>query len=181
MQFEDIRSGRGGATEFSAQLGQQMAGHEAALHRLAGREFNVTRTSSSGEVLFDELKLVARPKKTATGQYATDEQTCSRSRATMKSCGGLLRVPHGQQSLSPPTPDALPAAISPAPGASTPPSIKRPRRLAASGRRIRNPQNIRSAPSWARGDRRAFVAREDRTGFCSRLIIRRSNCASWRP
>ena len=41
----------------------------------AGREFNLNSPKQLGEVLFDEMKLVEKPRKTATGQYRTDEQT----------------------------------------------------------------------------------------------------------
>ena len=41
----------------------------------AGREFNLNSPKQLGEVLFDEMKLVDKPRRTATGQYKTDEQT----------------------------------------------------------------------------------------------------------
>lgn len=44
------------------------------LYAAAGREFNLNSPKQLGEVLFDELKLVEKPKKTKTGQYATNEQ-----------------------------------------------------------------------------------------------------------
>jgi DNA polymerase-1 len=44
------------------------------LYAAAGREFNLNSPKQLGEILFDELKLVEKPKKTKTGQYATNEQ-----------------------------------------------------------------------------------------------------------
>ena len=41
----------------------------------AGREFNLNSPKQLGEILFDEMKLVEKPRRTATGQYKTDEQT----------------------------------------------------------------------------------------------------------
>jgi DNA polymerase-1 len=43
----------------------------------AGRDFNLNSPKQLGEILFDEMKLVEKPRKTATGQYKTDEQTLS--------------------------------------------------------------------------------------------------------
>ncbi len=43
------------------------------IFKLAGTEFNIASPKQVGEVLFDQLKLVDKPKKTRTGQYATGE------------------------------------------------------------------------------------------------------------
>lgn len=49
----------------------------ATLIKQAGREFNLNSPKQLGEILFDEMKLVEKPRKTTTGQYKTDEQTLS--------------------------------------------------------------------------------------------------------
>jgi len=41
----------------------------------AGRPFNLKSPKQLGEILFGEMKLVEKPKKTKTGQFKTDEQT----------------------------------------------------------------------------------------------------------
>ena len=46
-----------------------------SLVRQAGREFNLNSPKQLGEILFDEMKLADKPRRTATGQYKTDEQT----------------------------------------------------------------------------------------------------------
>ena len=43
----------------------------------SGRDFNLNSPKQLGEILFDEMKLVEKPKKTKTGQYKTDESTLS--------------------------------------------------------------------------------------------------------
>lgn len=43
------------------------------IYKLAGMEFNIASPKQVGEVLFDRLKLIDKPKKTRTGQYATGE------------------------------------------------------------------------------------------------------------
>ena len=47
----------------------------ASLVKQAGRAFNLNSPKQLGEILFGEMKLVEKPRKTATGQYRTDEQT----------------------------------------------------------------------------------------------------------
>ena len=47
----------------------------ASLIEQAGRDFNLNSPKQLGEILFGEMKLVEKPRKTATGQYRTDEQT----------------------------------------------------------------------------------------------------------
>jgi DNA polymerase-1 len=48
---------------------------EKSICQMANREFNVNSPRQLGEVLFDVMKICEAPKKTKTGQYATDEQT----------------------------------------------------------------------------------------------------------
>ena len=64
-----------------AATGESLIDHiaelKASIYALAGREFNLNSPKQLGEVLFDELKLVEKPKKTKTGQYATNEQVLS--------------------------------------------------------------------------------------------------------
>ena len=43
----------------------------------AGTPFNIASPKQLGQILFDHLKLLDKPKKTKTGQYKTDEQTLS--------------------------------------------------------------------------------------------------------
>lgn len=64
-----------------AKTGESLISHIDALRESinaeAGREFNLNSPKQLGEVLFDDLKLVEKPKKTKTGQYATNEQVLS--------------------------------------------------------------------------------------------------------
>ncbi|NCG08255.1 MAG: DNA polymerase I [Verrucomicrobia bacterium] len=65
-------------TENLLAIGTEFQGHietlEGRIFSAAGREFNLNSPRQIGEVLFDELKLIEKPKKTKTGQYATSEQ-----------------------------------------------------------------------------------------------------------
>jgi DNA polymerase I len=75
MEHEGIRIDTKALADFSIQLANEMAEHEQAIYRIAGREFNINSPRQLGEVLFEHLKLLDKPKKTRTGQYSTDEQT----------------------------------------------------------------------------------------------------------
>ena len=58
---------------YSEELGETIVRLEREILELAGRPFNVGSPRQLGEVLFDDLKLSDKPKKTKTGQYATSE------------------------------------------------------------------------------------------------------------
>lgn len=115
MEFEGIRIDAAALSEFSESLAREMSAAEAEVHRLAGREFNVNSPRQLGTVLFDELKLAEKPKKTATGQYATDEQTLHNLAETHPIVRRLLDH-RAAAKLKSTYADALPAAIHTATG-----------------------------------------------------------------
>ena len=47
------------------------------IFKKCGEEFNLNSPKQLGEILFDKLKLVSKPKKTKTGQYSTSEEVLS--------------------------------------------------------------------------------------------------------
>ncbi|MGK0184697.1 MAG: DNA polymerase-1 [Verrucomicrobiales bacterium] len=63
--------------EFSCTLEKSMTTLEAEIYQIAGNKFNLNSPKQLGEVLFDRLKLVDKPKKTKTGQYKTNEEVLS--------------------------------------------------------------------------------------------------------
>ena len=73
MEKEGVRLDTDAMVQFSDQLLQQMTHLEQRVYELAGMNFNIASPKQLGEVLFDHLKLVEKPKKTRTGQYATNE------------------------------------------------------------------------------------------------------------
>ena len=73
MEYEGIRLDPDSMVKFSAQLLELKTELEQEIHRMAGVEFNIASPKQLGEVLFENLKLVEKPKKTKTGQYATNE------------------------------------------------------------------------------------------------------------
>jgi len=73
MEYEGIRLDPDSMVKFSAQLLEQSMVLEKQIHSIAGETFNIASPKQLGEVLFGKMKLVEKPKKTKTGQYATNE------------------------------------------------------------------------------------------------------------
>ena len=64
--------------DFSVQLQGDIVLVEKEIQDFAGTKFNVSSPKQVGEILFDYLKIVEKPKKTKTGQYATGEDILSK-------------------------------------------------------------------------------------------------------
>jgi DNA polymerase-1 len=75
MEYEGIKIDAGALEEFGAHLSRQITELEETICRLAGTRFNVSSPRQLGQILFEVLKICEKPKKTRTGQFATDEQT----------------------------------------------------------------------------------------------------------
>ena len=73
MEREGIKIDVHSLRSYSGELGETIIRLEREIIELAGRPFNVGSPRQLGEVLFDDLKLSDKPKKTKTGQYATSE------------------------------------------------------------------------------------------------------------
>lgn len=59
---------------YSDELSADIAQIEKQIYEVAGMQFNIASPKQLGEVLFDKLKLMDKPKKTKTGQYQTNEE-----------------------------------------------------------------------------------------------------------
>ena len=159
MELEGIRVDAAVLADFSAQLAKEMAAAEADIQRLAGREFNVNSNKQLGEVLFNELKLVEKPKKTATGQFATDEQTLTALAGTHAIVQRILDY-RGVSKLKSTYADALPAAIHPKTGRVHTNYLQC---ATATGRLSSNDPNLQNIPirtELGQEIRRAFVPRD---------------------
>ncbi|VGO21005.1 DNA polymerase I [Pontiella sulfatireligans] len=77
MEYNGVNLDVPALGKFSAELGIKIHALESAIYTMAGMEFNLNSPKQVGEVLFDLLKLVEKPKKTKTGQYKTDEEVLS--------------------------------------------------------------------------------------------------------
>lgn len=66
--------------EFGDALGELAADLEARIYMQVGREFNINSPKQLGEVLFEDLGLTCKKKKTKTG-YSTDAETLEELRS----------------------------------------------------------------------------------------------------
>jgi DNA polymerase-1 len=73
MEHEGIRLDVKALADFSKVLEDDIEGLEEKIYIAAGREFNIGSPKQLGIVLFEDLQLVEKPKKTSTGQYSTRE------------------------------------------------------------------------------------------------------------
>lgn len=75
MEYTGVLLDTKALKESSDTLTKNMSDIEQEIFALADFEFNINSTKQVGEVLFDRLKIVDKPKKTKTGQYTTSEET----------------------------------------------------------------------------------------------------------
>jgi DNA polymerase-1 len=74
MEYEGVRINPDFLQAYSRDLEQLISKVEKETYDKAGGAFNISSPKQVGEVLFDRLKLPYKGKKTATGQYVTDEE-----------------------------------------------------------------------------------------------------------
>jgi DNA polymerase-1 len=73
MELEGIALDVPYLQELAKELNSDIDNLEEEIYKAAGESFNIASPKQLGIVLFETLKLVDKPKKTKTGQYATSE------------------------------------------------------------------------------------------------------------
>lgn len=110
MEYTGVRLDTKALKESSENLTKEMLNIEAEIFELAGVDFNVNSTKQVGEILFDKLKVIEKPKKTKTGQYTTSEEVLESLRDTHPIIGKILEYRSLKKLLSTYI-DALPLLI----------------------------------------------------------------------
>ncbi len=77
MEMEGIAIDTAALKEIGIDLQQSIDQLAQSITAHAGTPFNIASPKQLGQILFEQLKLLDKPKKTVTGQYKTDEQTLS--------------------------------------------------------------------------------------------------------
>jgi DNA polymerase-1 len=77
MEIEGININVDFLKELSGTLTTDIERLEKGIYEQAGEEFNIASPKQLGIVLFENMQLVAKPKKTKTGQYSTAEDVLS--------------------------------------------------------------------------------------------------------
>ena len=75
MEMEGIKIDIDALADFSKDLEKKIVELNDNVQELAGTPFNLASPKQLGQILFEHLKLVDKPKKTKTGQYSTSEDT----------------------------------------------------------------------------------------------------------
>ncbi len=115
MERNGVRVDTEALKESSRHFTARMQEIEKEVHQLAGTEFNIASPKQVGEVLFDKLKIVAKAKKTKTGQYVTSEEVLESLRGKHEIVGKILEH-RGLKKLLGTYIDALPLLINPKTG-----------------------------------------------------------------
>lgn len=77
MELEGINLDKDFLHGLANQLDNDIKTLEGTIYEIAGETFNIASPKQLGDILFEKLKLVDKPKKTKTGQYATSEDILS--------------------------------------------------------------------------------------------------------
>lgn len=115
METTGVRLDTEALAETSKVLTERMKQIERNIYELAGHEFNIASPKQVGEVLFGEMKIVEKPKKTKTGQYVTSEEVLQQLRSKAPIVADILEH-RGLKKLLGTYVDALPKLINPGTG-----------------------------------------------------------------
>ncbi|MEM8569133.1 MAG: DNA polymerase I, partial [Bacteroidota bacterium] len=160
MEFEGVKIDEEALASMSKELQEESLKAQEEIFKMAGHEFNIASPKQLGEVLFDELKLVDKPKKTKTGQYATGEEILSKLANQHEIAAKILEF-REYQKLKSTYVDALPKMVSDSDGRI---HTDYNQAVAATGRLSSNNPNLQNIPirtPKGREIRKAFVPVDD--------------------
>lgn len=115
METDGVLLDTDALAETSRTFTERMREIEQDIYREAGHEFNIASPKQVGEVLFGEMKIVEKPKKTKTGQYVTSEEVLQQLRTKSPIVSKILQH-RGLKKLLGTYVDALPKLINPRTG-----------------------------------------------------------------
>ncbi|MBN4070479.1 DNA polymerase I [Olleya sp. AH-315-F22] len=160
MELEGINLDVDFLNSLSEDLNNDIESLVSKIYEEADEEFNIASPKQLGEVLFDKMKLVDKPKKTKTGQYSTAEDVLKYLAKDHEIIRNILEY-RGLAKLKSTYVDALPLQVEE--------STKRVhtdymQTVAATGRLSSNNPNLQNIPirtERGRQVRKAFVPRND--------------------
>ena len=160
MEIEGININTEFLNELSVALTDDINRLEKNIYELAGEEFNIASPKQLGIVLFENMKLVDKPKKTKTGQYKTGEDILSFLAKDHKIIRDIQEY-RQYKKLQSTYVDALPNEINPKTGRI---HTQYMQAVAATGRLSSNNPNLQNIPIRAergREVRKAFIPRNN--------------------
>ena len=75
MEIEGINLDVDLLNKYSEELKLELEENCQKIYKLSNTKFNISSPKQMGEVLFEKMNLVKKPKKTKSGQYSTSEET----------------------------------------------------------------------------------------------------------
>lgn len=160
MEIEGINLNVDFLKELSVALTDDISRLEKGIYEQAGEEFNIASPKQLGIVLFENMKLVDKPKKTKTGQYKTSEDILSFLAKDHKIIRDIQEY-RQYKKLQSTYVDALPNEINPKTNRI---HTVYAQAVAATGRLSSNNPNLQNIPiRTARGRevRKAFIPRDE--------------------
>jgi DNA polymerase-1 len=115
METEGVKIDASVLKELSNELAKDIVLSEKEIYSLAGQEFNISSPKQVGEILYDVLKIVEKPQKTKTGQYATGEDVLEKLKGTHPVIDKILEY-RELQKLKNTYVDTLPELVNPRTG-----------------------------------------------------------------
>lgn len=164
MERNGVRLDTAALEETGRNFTERMQQLETDIYELAGHEFTITSPKQVGVVLFDELQISAKVKKTKTGQYSTSEEVLESLRDKHPIVEKILQHRALKKLLSTYV-EALPKLIHPQTGhihTSFNQAVTATGRLSSSNPNL---QNIPVRGEDGREIRRAFVPEEGEVFF----------------
>ncbi len=110
MEWEGVRIDTATLAEMSHSMSARVVQLEDKVYELAGSRFNIASPSQVGEVLFGQLKIDPKAKRTRTGQWSTTEEILEKHRAKWPIVDLILQI-RGLRKLLSTYIDALPRLI----------------------------------------------------------------------
>ncbi len=160
MENEGINLDKDFLHSLSTDLNNDILNLEKQIYKAAGEEFNIGSPKQLGEILFNKMKLVDKPKKTKTGQYSTAEDVLSYLAKDHEIIKNVLDY-RGLAKLKSTYVDALPEQIETKTGRVHTDYMQT---VAATGRLSSNNPNLQNIPirtERGRQVRKAFVPRDE--------------------
>ena len=160
MELEGIKLDVPFLNSLSSDLNADIAVLEKSIYEEAATDFNLASPKQLGVVLFEHMKLVEKPKKTKTGQYATGEEILSKLAKDHPIVQRILDW-RGLVKLKNTYVDALPNEVNDTTGRV---HTTFSQAVAATGRLSSNNPNLQNIPiRTKRGQevRKAFIAKDD--------------------
>ena len=102
-------------TETRRVFTERMQAYERHAYELAGEEFNISSPKQVGDILFEKMKIIDKPKKTKTGQFVTSEEVLMQLKDRAPIVEDILNY-RGMKKLLSTYVEALPKLINPRTG-----------------------------------------------------------------